>query len=95
MKCRLLSLVMAMLMLLTLLTACGEKKPAYENGEIDTKFDGKLEFDHAMELEYAKCFSVDYYKGGYKIAKTVLPKVQLLCSSRFPICSFPPPPSPL
>ena len=35
MKCRLLSLVMAMLMLLTLLTACGEKKPAYENGEID------------------------------------------------------------
>ena len=71
MKCRLLSLVMAMLMLLTLFTACGEKKPAYENGGIDPKFDGKLEFDHAMELEYAKCFSVDYYKGGYKIAKTV------------------------
>ncbi len=69
MKRRLLSLVMAMLMLLTLLTACGEKKPAYENGEIDPKFDGKLEFDHAMELEYAKCFSVDYYKGGYKVAK--------------------------
>lgn len=71
MKRRLLSLVMAMLMLLTLFTACGEKKPAYENGEIDLKFDGKLEFDHAMELEYAKCFSVDYYKGGYKIAKLV------------------------
>ncbi len=71
MKRRLFSLVMAILMLVTLLTACGEKAPAYENGEIDTKFDGKLEFDHAMELEYAKCFSVDYYKGGYKIAKLV------------------------
>lgn len=37
--------------------------------ESDVSYDGKLVFDHTMELEYAKCFSVDYYKGGYKIAK--------------------------
>ena len=36
----------------------------------DPKYDGKLEFDHKMELKYATQFSVDYYKGGYKIAKT-------------------------
>lgn len=29
--------------------------------------DGKLEFDSAMELKYAQNFSVDNYKGGYKI----------------------------
>lgn len=32
-------------------------------------YDGKLEFDHTMELKYAKQFSVDYYKGGYKLIK--------------------------
>ncbi|MBE6725320.1 MAG: ABC transporter substrate-binding protein [Ruminococcaceae bacterium] len=37
--------------------------PAEEN------YDGKLVLDHSMELKYAKFFSVDYYKGGYKIAK--------------------------
>ena len=37
--------------------------PAEEN------YDGKLVLDHRMELKYAKFFSVDYYKGGYKIAK--------------------------
>jgi len=31
--------------------------------------DGKLVFDHAMELDYAKNFSVDYYKNGYKLIK--------------------------
>ncbi len=30
-------------------------------------YDGKLEFDHSMELKYSERFSVDYYKGGYKI----------------------------
>ncbi len=34
-------------------------------------YDGKLVFDHQMELKYAKFFSVDYYKGGYKIAKVI------------------------
>ncbi len=32
-------------------------------------YDGKLVFDHKMELKYAKNFSVDYYKGGYKQIK--------------------------
>ena len=30
-------------------------------------YDGELVYDHSMELEYAKLFSVDYYKGGYKL----------------------------
>ncbi len=34
-------------------------------------YDGKLVYDHSMELKYAKCFSVDYYKGGYKVVKLV------------------------
>ena len=36
----------------------------------DVSYDGKLEYDHSLELEYAKCFSVDYYKGGYKLIET-------------------------
>ncbi|QSX05346.1 ABC transporter substrate-binding protein [Sedimentibacter sp. zth1] len=32
-------------------------------------YNGKLVFDHSMELVYAKNFSVDYYKGGYKLIK--------------------------
>lgn len=47
-----------------LLAACGDGSAAAK------KYDGKLEFDHSMELQYATQFSVDYYKGGYKIAKT-------------------------
>lgn len=39
-------------------------------GEDEESYDGKLVFDHSMELTYAKCFSVDYYKGGYKLIKT-------------------------
>lgn len=30
-------------------------------------YDGELVYDHSMELQYAKLFSVDYYKGGYKL----------------------------
>lgn len=40
------------------------------NGEDDKeKYDGKLVFEHSLELKYAKNFSVDYYKGGYKLIK--------------------------
>ena len=42
-----------------------------ENSDTEENYDGKLVFDHSMELKYAKCFSVDYYKGGYKVAKLV------------------------
>lgn len=77
MKRRILSLMAALLMTVSAFTACAEDAGQADNAgntvgvEIDPAYDGKLEFDHAMELEYAKCFSVDYYKGGYKIAKTV------------------------
>jgi iron complex transport system substrate-binding protein len=33
----------------------------------ESSYDGQLVFDHAMELQYAKLFSVEYYKGGYKL----------------------------
>ncbi len=42
-----------------------------ESAATEENYDGKLVFDHAMQLKYAKCFSVDYYKGGYKVAKLV------------------------
>ena len=79
---RIVSLTAALLMAASSFTACGQNAPAADDqtpspsenvssAETDAEsYDGRLEFDHAMELEYAKCFSVDYYKGGYKIAKT-------------------------
>lgn len=35
--------------------------------DTEEDYNGKLVFDHSMELIYAKNFTVDYYKGGYKI----------------------------
>lgn len=50
--------------------ANGNEDPANQETVDDkTKYDGVLEFDHTMELKYAKTFSVDYYKGGYKLVK--------------------------
>ena len=79
MKRRILSLMIVMIMTIACFTACandaGKTPDESDNppvsGETDVSYDGKLEFDHSLELEYAKCFSVDYYKGGYKIAKLV------------------------
>lgn len=85
MKRKALSLLLAALMLAAVLTCCGKPSddrepaddpPAVENGGDqpagpgEEDYDGKLVFDHSMELSYAKCFSVDYYKGGYKLAST-------------------------
>lgn len=77
MKLKILSLVLAVVMLLSLFTACAKKtddKPeTTKSGDTtpEEDYNGKLVLDHAMELKYAKCFSVDYYKGGYKIAKLI------------------------
>ena len=92
MKIRIISLILALLMLAAAFTACNqpnapdtekateaatEQAPA-ETKEAGTKeavteenYDGRLVPDHAMQLKYAKCFSVDYYKGGYKVAKLI------------------------
>lgn len=50
-----------------------ESAPAQSSPESEPEedYDGKLVFDHALELKYAKCFSVDYYKGGYKLIKLI------------------------
>lgn len=37
--------------------------------ETEENYDGKLVFDHSLELKYAKNFSVDFYKGGYNLIK--------------------------
>ncbi len=47
------------------LTACGSANQKTETAA--SAYDGKLELDHSMQLRYAKLFSVDYYKGGYKM----------------------------
>ena len=92
MKIRIISLILALLMLAAAFTACNqpnapdtgkateaatEQAPA-ETKEAGTKeavteenYDGRLVPDHSMQLKYAKCFSVDYYKGGYKVAKLI------------------------
>ena len=85
MKTKLISLLLAVLMLAAVLFACGEENEQTESqtdasasqsettpvAPPEENYDGKLVFDHSMELKYAKYFSVDYYKGGYKIAKVV------------------------
>ena len=52
------------LILMLSLTACGTQK---EEKEVDQEkiISEELSFDHSMELEYAKEFSVDYYEDGY------------------------------
>ncbi|MGN1410381.1 MAG: ABC transporter substrate-binding protein [Eubacteriales bacterium] len=78
------ALMTAILMALTAFTACSNSDGGdetdgnlneTENTAVNTEdeaesYDGKLVFDSSMELQYAKCFSVDYYKGGYKWIKT-------------------------
>ena len=65
MKYRITAMIIAVLMIVSMLAACGTNEGGSE------KYDGSLVFDHSMELKYAKCFSVDYYKGGYKTIKLV------------------------
>jgi iron complex transport system substrate-binding protein len=85
MKLKILSLLTAIVMIVTMLSACKVKEPqntdptkapgTAEPGDPteapEENYDGKLVLDHQMELKYAKFFSVDYYKGGYKIAKVI------------------------
>lgn len=83
MKKKILSLLTALVLLSLLFVACNAKNsssntaaPAAavqaEEAPVQTEnYDGKLVFDHSMNLKYAKFFSVDYYKGGYKIAKVI------------------------
>ena len=61
-KKRFLSLLLTIVMLVSTLamSGCGTGEKS-ANGN----YDGELVYDHSMELEYAKLFSVDYYKGGY------------------------------
>ena len=83
MKKKILSLLTALVLLSLLFVACNAKNSSSDTAApaaavqvkeapVQTEnYDGKLVFDHSMNLKYAKFFSVDYYKGGYKIAKVI------------------------
>ena len=85
---KLAALLMALLLTLSLLTACGRNEqtppsepPAADNSEeqtpaepdssaepapmSDDDVDGELIVDHKEELQYAQCFTMTHYKGGY------------------------------
>lgn len=66
------------LALLLCLAACGNTNPAAsgtaapetavpETAAPQEDYDGKLVLDGPMELEYARNFAVDRYKGGYRM----------------------------
>ena len=63
---------LALMLVFTLLAAtftmggCGTGNTTSQTNS-ESSYDGQLVFDHAMELQYAKLFSVEYYKGGYKL----------------------------
>lgn len=60
------TLVIALLAATFTMTGCGNNNQNNAAGNTEN-YDGQLVFDYSMELKYAKLFSVDYYKGGYKM----------------------------
>ncbi len=82
-KSKFLVLSIACIMMLTVFTCCiitgcsdtgFETNPPDSTVNADTSasiteenYNGKLIFDHSMELTSAKLFTVDYFKGGYKL----------------------------
>ena len=42
-----------------------------EGDAMEEDYDGRLVYDSSMELQYVKGFSVDYYKGGYKLISII------------------------
>lgn len=82
---KLVSLLLVLVMSVTIITGCSKNNAPVENNSSgitedkssnnnesqnsDENYDGKLVLDHSLELKYAKNFSVDYYKGGYKLIK--------------------------
>lgn len=76
---KVIAMILAAVMLIMLVSCEKNNEPSETSGtdvSLETtgdeqnpegNYDGKLVFDHTMELTYAKCFSVDYYKGGYKM----------------------------
>lgn len=70
------ALLLAVLMALSLLSACGSNKDNTNNVDTDTTqtettkpaeddVDGELIVDHDEDLQYAKFFTMTHYKGGY------------------------------
>lgn len=52
-----------------MLAGCGKAPASLAGQEAALDAKGNLIFDHSLELEYAKNFTVDYYKGGYVLIK--------------------------
>lgn len=66
-KKRILAVTLVITMLAATLTMGGCTSSNSNKAENTANYDGQLVYDHSMELQYAKLFSVDYYKGGYKV----------------------------
>ena len=92
---KIMAMILAAVMLLMLVSCEKNDEPSETSGtgvtlettgneqNPEENYDGKLVFDHTMELTYAECFSVDYYKGGYKMitvtdGKTVQSKILIV-----------------
>lgn len=58
------------------LYGCGSPSSNYDNNYADSlqdnKTEGTLVYESSMELQYARNFSVDYYKGGYTMLTTTM-----------------------
>lgn len=82
-RIRITALFMALVFAMLFAFSCSDRKndnyftPSNTERQYDIEktgtedYNGKLVYDRSMELLYAKCFSVDYYKGGYKLISVI------------------------
>lgn len=64
-KRKIISIAFIFILVLTTLSGCGSGGSDDRISNEDAPVVGNLKYDYSMELDYAKNFSVDYYKGGY------------------------------
>ncbi len=55
------------MILLFVLSGCGKAREAFSLDQRNTDISEELNFDHSMELSYAREFAVDYYKKDYAL----------------------------
>ena len=55
------------MILLFVLSGCGKAREAFSLDQRNTDISEELNFDHSMELSYAREFAVDYYEKDYAL----------------------------
>lgn len=63
---KILAIILAAVLLCCTLAGCKKSEKSH-NAEENLQLGSSLDYEESMELKYASCFSVDYYKGGYKL----------------------------